>query len=29
MRLYFHSRDIPNGHGELDLWVMHRQRKKN
>jgi hypothetical protein len=26
-RLYFHSREIPRGHGDLDLWVVHRVRK--
>ncbi|MFO0825620.1 MAG: serine/threonine-protein kinase [Gemmataceae bacterium] len=29
MRLYFHSREIPDGYGDLDIWVMQRQRKKN
>ncbi len=27
-RLYFHSREIPGGQGELDLWVTRRVVKK-
>jgi peptidoglycan-associated lipoprotein len=23
-RMYFHSREVPGGHGNLDLWVTHR-----
>lgn len=26
-RVYFHSRELPNGHGELDLYVVERIRK--
>jgi formylglycine-generating enzyme required for sulfatase activity/serine/threonine protein kinase len=26
-RMYFHSRDIPGGHGELDLWMVRRVAK--
>jgi hypothetical protein len=26
-RMYFHSREVPGGHGDLDLWVSQRQRK--
>lgn len=27
-RLYFHTRDIPGGRGELDIWQSHRVAKK-
>lgn len=27
-RLYFHSREFPDGHGELDLWMTHRVPKQ-
>jgi serine/threonine protein kinase len=27
-RIYFHSRAIPNGHGELDLWMAKRVEVK-
>jgi len=28
MRMYFHSREVPGGEGDLDIWVVHRVRKK-
>jgi hypothetical protein len=28
MRLYFHSRDLPGGRGDLDLWVARRAPKR-
>lgn len=27
MRLYFHSRSLPGGPGDLDIWVVERKRK--
>jgi hypothetical protein len=28
MRLYFHSRELPGGSGDLDLWMVRRVPKK-